>query len=94
MKSPAFAAGLFHAIKSYRCQERTKNKVYFNCMNKYKIFGSVTVLGILCTLLGAWMRILHMAYSKNLLTIGMFAEAIGLSALAWFLFEWLEKKNK
>jgi hypothetical protein len=39
------------------------------------------------------MKILHLANAQSVLTVGMFAEAIGLSALAWLLFEWLEKKK-
>lgn len=62
-------------------------------MSKYKFFGSITILGIVATLLGAWMKILHLSNAQSVLTIGMLAEAIGLSALAWFLFEWLEKKK-
>lgn len=62
-------------------------------MSKYNFFGSITILGIVATLLGAWMKILHLSNAQTVLTIGMFAEAIGLSALAWFLFEWLEKKK-
>lgn len=63
-------------------------------MFKYKLFGSIAVAGILITTFGAWMKIVHLANASILLTVGMFAEGIGLAALVWFLFGWLGKKNK
>jgi hypothetical protein len=63
-------------------------------MNKYKLFGIIAVIGILCTMFGAWMKILHLSHANSFLTAGLFTQGIGLSALVWFLFEWLGKKNK
>jgi hypothetical protein len=63
-------------------------------MTKYKLFGGIAVAGVLCTSFGAWMKILHLSNANSFLTVGLFAEGIGLAALVWFIFEWLEKKNK
>ena len=62
-------------------------------MNKYKLFGFIAVAGILCTSLGAWMKIVHLSRANLVLTIGLYAQGIGLAALTWFLFDWLSKKN-
>jgi hypothetical protein len=63
-------------------------------MTKYKLFGGIAVTGILCTSVGAWMKIVHFSNANSLLTVGLIAEGTGLAALVWFVFVWLEKKNK
>ncbi len=63
-------------------------------MNRYKFFGVIAVIGILFTVFGAWGKILHKAFADIFITIGMFGEGIGFSALVWFAFDYLNKKNK
>jgi hypothetical protein len=62
-------------------------------MNKYYLFGTIAVVGILATAFGAWAKITHQAYADMAMTIGLTLRAIGMAALAWLLFMWLKKKK-
>jgi len=61
---------------------------------KYRIFALIAITGILSTAAGAWFKILHRPGAGLFLTIGIYGEAIGLAALAWFAFDYLKRKNK
>jgi small basic protein len=63
-------------------------------MTKYKMFGSIAVIGILSTAFGAWAKILHLSFATGILTAGLLLQGISLAAFAWFLFEWLGEKKK
>ncbi len=62
-------------------------------MSKYTIFALLTIVGIGCTAFGAWAKIIHLSFANSFLAIGLSLKAIGLSALAWFLFKTLDKKQ-
>jgi hypothetical protein len=62
-------------------------------MTRYTFFGILAAAGVLCTVFGAWAKIMHLAFANTLLTIGLFSEGIGITALLWFLFERIGKKN-
>jgi hypothetical protein len=62
-------------------------------MTKHKIFGLIAVCGILSTTFGAWAKIMHLSFANLALTTGLFLQGIGIAGLAWFLFEWLGKKE-
>lgn len=62
-------------------------------MNKYYFFGVISVLGILAMSFGVWAKITHQANADMVIATGLTCLAIGLSALVWFLFIWLNKKN-
>jgi hypothetical protein len=62
-------------------------------MNKYYLFGSITVVGILATTLGAWAKITHQAWAQMVISLGLLFQGIGLAALVWFLFMWLKRKK-
>jgi hypothetical protein len=62
-------------------------------MNKYKFFGILASGGIVCTVVGAWAKILHLRFANTLLTIGLFSYGVGIALLVWFLFVWLGKNN-
>jgi hypothetical protein len=61
---------------------------------KYRIFAIIAVAGILSTAIGAWHKILHKPGADLYLTIGIYGEAIGLAALAWFAFDYFRRKEK
>ncbi len=62
-------------------------------LNKYTFFGGVAVIGIFAIVIGAWAKIMHRAYADLFLTIGLFAEGIGIAALVWFIFMRQSKAN-
>ena len=53
-------------------------------IRQFKIPILLFLLGILISILGAWMKIMHMAFADGILTAGMLVKGIGV-ALAMYL---------
>lgn len=47
-------------------------------IKQFKIPILLFLAGILVTIFGAWMKIMHMAYADGLLTAGMLVKGIGV----------------
>jgi hypothetical protein len=47
-------------------------------IKQFKIPVLLFLVGILVTIFGAWMKIMHMAYADGLLTAGMLVKGVGV----------------
>lgn len=54
-------------------------------IKQFKIPILLFLLGILVTIFGAWMKIMHMAYADGLLTAGMLVKGISVVMAIYLL---------
>jgi site-specific recombinase len=54
-------------------------------IGQFKIPILLFLLGILVTIFGAWMKIMHMAFADGALTAGLLLNGIAVAAVVWIL---------
>ncbi|HEX4956832.1 MAG TPA: hypothetical protein VFV46_01535 [Lacibacter sp.] len=57
-----------------------------NIIRQFKIPILLFLLGILVTIFGAWMKIMHMSYADGALTAGMLVKGVGVVIAIVLLF--------
>ncbi|WP_407520673.1 hypothetical protein PDL71_10345 [Lacibacter sp. MH-610] len=54
-------------------------------IKQFKLPILLFLVGILVSIFGAWMKIMHMAYADGLLTAGMLVKGVGVVAAIYLL---------
>ena len=61
-------------------------------MTSIKPYLIIAIAGILLTLLGGWMKIMHLPYAGLVFLMGRISAGLGLALLAWVLLD-RQRKN-